>query len=206
MAYGRIITTVSKRRPQIPFIHRVGKPRLASMPSCCSRISGKLFFPAWRTLSRLRRARKVLPNPQRCFHSGPDCQGPLQTEHITYAPDTTAPICAFHNQVLRVMRLSLALSKSAVALRGKLTVGQRTKTIEVLKRHRFDHASVERTDAYCKELATKQGIVLGKLDCKKHRTTPTRPDPVDGIRFRMSFKPEIKCGLVTCCKWDVRLL
>jgi hypothetical protein len=104
------------------------------------------------------------------------------------------------------MRLSLALSKSAVALRGKLTVGQRTKTIAVLKRHRFDPASVARTDAYCKELAAERGIVLGKLDYKKHRATPTRTEPVDGIRFTMSFKPEKKRGLVTCCKWDVRLV
>jgi hypothetical protein len=141
---------------------------------------------------------------ERCIHSGPDCQGPTQTEHITYSPDTTAPICAFHNQVLRVMRLSLALSKSAVALRGKLTVGQRTKTIEVLRRHRFEAACVERTDAYCKRLAAKQGIVLGKLDYKKHRRTPTRPDPVDGIRFTMSFRPEVRSGLVTCCRWVVR--
>jgi hypothetical protein len=104
------------------------------------------------------------------------------------------------------MRLSLALSKSAVALRGKLTVGQRTKTIAALKCHRFDLTSVARTDAYCKELAAEQGIVLGKLDYKKHRATPTRTDPVDGIRFRMSFKPEVKRGLVTCCRWDVRLV
>lgn len=143
---------------------------------------------------------------ERCIHFGPDCQGPMQTEHITYVPDMTAPICAFHNQVLRVMRLSLALSKSAVALRGKLTVSQRTRTISVLKLHRFDHAAIEKTDAYCKELAAKQGITLGKLDYKKHRATPTRPNPVDGIRFRMSFKPEIKRGLVTCCMWDVRLV
>ena|SRR6266850_3949808 len=141
---------------------------------------------------------------ERCLHSGPDCQGPMQTEHITYAPDTTAPICTFHNQVLRVMRLSLALSKSAVALRGKLTVRQRTRTIEVLKSHRFAHTSIKKTDAYCKELAAEQGIILGKLDYRKHRATPTRLDPVDGIRFTMSFKPEKKRGLVTCCKWDVR--
>jgi hypothetical protein len=143
---------------------------------------------------------------ERCLHSGPDCQGSMQTEHITYIPDTTAPICAFHNQVLRVMRLSLALSKSAVALRGKLTVGQRTRTIEVLKHYRFAHVCIEKTDAYCKELAAEQGIILGKLDYRKHRVTPTRPDPADGIRFRMSFKPEKKRGLVTCCKWDVRRL
>jgi hypothetical protein len=104
------------------------------------------------------------------------------------------------------MRLSLALSKSAVALRGKLTVSQRIRTVEVLKRHRFDPTSVERTDAYCKKLAAEQGIPLGKLDYKKHRATPTRPDPADGLRFRMSFKPEKKRGLVTCCKWDVRLV
>jgi hypothetical protein len=133
----------------------------------------------------------------------PDCQGSMQTEHITYVPDMTAPICAFHNQVLRVMRLSLALSKRAVALRGKLTVAQRKRTVEVLKRHRFDQGSIERTDAYCKKLAAEQGIILGKLDYKKHRATPTRPDPVDGMRFTMSFKPGKKRGLVTCCKWDV---
>jgi len=102
------------------------------------------------------------------------------------------------------MRLSLALSKSAVALRGKLTVRQRTRTIEVLKSHRFAHTSIKKTDAYCKELAAEQGIILGKLDYRKHRATPTRLDPVDGIRFTMSFKPEKKRGLVTCCKWDVR--
>jgi len=45
----------------------------------------------------------------------------------------------------------------------------------------------------------------GQRDYKKHRTTPKRTDPVDGIRFAMSFKPEVKRGLVTCCKWDVRL-
>jgi hypothetical protein len=148
---------------------------------------------------------KVLTAYKRCLHFGPDCRGSMQTEHITYSPDTTAPICAFHNQVLRVMRLSLALSKSAVALRGKLTVSQRIRTVAVLKRHRFDPNSVERTDAYCKKLAAEQGILLGKLDYKRHRATPTRPDPADGVRFRMSFKPEKKSGLVTCCKWDVRL-
>jgi hypothetical protein len=148
----------------------------------------------------------VLPAPKRCLHFGPDCDGPMQTEHITYLPDTTAPICAFHNQVLRVMRLCLALSKGAVALRGKLTVRQRTRTIEVLKRHRFHAASVEKTQTYCEKLAAKQGIVLGRLDYKKHRATPTRTDPVDGIRFTMSFKPEVKRGLVTCCKWNVRLV
>jgi|HubBroStandDraft_1064217.scaffolds.fasta_scaffold93108_2 hypothetical protein len=56
-----------------------------------------------------------------------------------------------------------------------------------------------------RKFAAKQGIVLGKLDYKKHRATPTRTDPLDGIRFTMSFKPEVKRGLVTCCKWDVRL-
>jgi hypothetical protein len=163
--------------------------------------------PGLRRINHHRQWREretVLIAHEHCLHSGPDCLGPMQTEHITYAPDTTAPICAFHNQVLRVMRLSLALSKSAVALRGKLTVDQRTKTIAVLKRHRFDPASVARTDAYCKELAAEQGILLGKLDYKKHRATPTRPDPVDGVRFRMSFQPETERGLVTCCKWNVR--
>ena len=142
---------------------------------------------------------------KRCLHFGPDCRGSMQTEHITYSPDTTAPICAFHNQVLRVMRLSLALSKTAVALRGKLTVSQRIRTVAVLKRHRFDPNSVERTDAYCKQFAAEQGIFLGKLDYKRHRATPTRPDPANGVRFMMSFKPEKKSGLVTCCKWNVRL-
>ena len=61
-------------------------------------------------------------------------------------------------------------------------------------------------DAYCKIIAAEQGKVLGKLNYEKHRTTPTRPDPVDGVRFRMSFKPEIERGLVMCCKWDVRLV
>ena len=129
----------------------------------------------------------------------------MQTEHITYSPDTTAPICEFHNQVLRVMRLSLALSKQVVSLRAKLTVRQRMRTIEVLKHFRFDPSSVARTDAYCKKFAAEQGTPLGKLDYEKHRTTPTRTDPVDGIPFRMSFKPEKKRGLVICCKWDVRL-
>ena len=140
----------------------------------------------------------------RCLHFGPDCDGPMQTEHITYSPDTLAPICQFHNRVLRVMRLSLALSKRAAKLRAKLTVSQRIKTIEVLKRHRFDSTSIERTDAYCKKLAEEQQKPLGEFDYEKHRATPTRPDPVNGIQFRMSFRPEKKRGLVTCCKWDVR--
>jgi hypothetical protein len=148
----------------------------------------------------------VLPAPKRCLHVGPDCQGPMQTEHITYSPDTTAPICEFHNQVLRVMRLSLALSKQAISLKAKLTVRQRIRTIEVLKHHRFHPTSVERTDAYCKDFAEQQGTPLGEFDYKKHRTTPTRTDPVGGIPIRMSFKPEKKRGLVTCCKWNVRLI
>jgi len=182
-SYRVSLGTVSSKRSKAEVIH----PTLFEM--------GKLEEPEKLASSRV---------PESCVHSGADCHGPMHTEHITYMPDTTAPICAFHNQVLRVMRLSLALSKRAVALRGKLTVGQRTKTIEVLKHYRFDPASVERTDAYCKKLAAAQGILLGKLDYRKHRATPTRPDPVDGIRFRMSFKPEKKRGLVTCCKWDVR--
>ena len=141
-----------------------------------------------------------------CLHSGPDCRGMLQTEHITYRPDTTAPICSFHNQVLRVMRLSLALAKIAAALRGKLTVKQRQITLEVLKHHRFDPTCVENTDAHCKSFAAEHGIALGKLDYDKHRTTPTRPNPVHGERFKMSFQPELDRDLVTCCKWRVRRL
>jgi hypothetical protein len=45
-----------------------------------------------------------------------------------------------------------------------------------------------------RKFAAKQGIVLGKLDYKRHRATPTRTDPLDGIRFTMSFKPEVKRG------------
>jgi hypothetical protein len=148
----------------------------------------------------------VLTAHKRCLHFGPDCRGPMQTEHITYSPDMTAPICEFHNQVLRVMRLSLALSKQAVLLRAKLTIRQRIRTIEVLKHNRFDPSSVARTDAYCKKFAAEQGTPLGRLDYEKHRTTPSRPDPVDGIPFTMSFKPERKRRLVTCCKWEVRLV
>lgn len=127
----------------------------------------------------------------------------MQTEHITYSPDTTAPICAFHNQVLRVMRLSLALSKIAASLKGKLTVSQRMRTIEVLKRHRFDSSAVEKTDSYCNGFAKEMGITLGTFDYEKHRRTPTRLDPQDGVRFKMSFQPKLENGLVTCCKWDV---
>src|SRR5712692_5302830 len=142
---------------------------------------------------------------ERCLHSGQDCRGAMQTEHVTYSPDTTAPICAFHNQVLRVMRLSLALSKKAASLKGKLTVRQRIHTIAVLRQHRFDPGSVDRTDSYCKHLAEEHGIHLGKFNYEKHRATPTRPDPQDGVRFTMSFQPEMEHGLVTCCKWNVRL-
>ncbi len=81
------------------------------------------------------KAPKVVTAHERCLHFGLDCKGPMQTEHITYAPDTKAPICAFHNQVLRVMRRSLALSKMAVSLKAKLTVRQRIHTIEVLRQH-----------------------------------------------------------------------
>ena len=176
-------------------------------------------LPCWRLVIRCghRKARSKIVSArldvwefemttERCLHFGPDCQGSMQTEHITYSPDTTAPICTFHNQVLRVMRLSLALSKTAASLKGKLTVKQRIHTVAVLKLHRFDPSSVRKTDAYCKKLAADKGIGLGKLDYKKHRTTPTRTDPVDGIPFRISFKPETKRGLVTCCKWDVWLV
>jgi hypothetical protein len=142
---------------------------------------------------------------EHCLHFGPDCRGPMQTEHITYSPDTTAPICAFHNQVLRVMRLSLALSKIGASLKGKLKVRQRTYTIEVLRHHRFDPAVVERTDFYCKQFAEENGIKLGRFNYEKHRRTPTRLDPQDGVRFKMSFQPEMENSLVTCCKWNVHL-
>jgi hypothetical protein len=155
-------------------------------------------------MARKPKAPKGVTDEGRCLHFGPDCRGAMQTEHITYRPDTTAPICAFHNQVLRVMRRSLALSKMAASLKAKLTVSQRMHTITVLRQHRFDYGSVEKTDSYCNQLAEENGIHLGEFDYEKHRSTPTRPDPVDGVRFRMSFKPEKKRGLVTCCHWDVR--
>ncbi len=150
------------------------------------------------------KAPKVVTAHERCLHFGLDCKGPMQTEHITYAPDTKAPICAFHNQVLRVMRRSLALSKMAVSLKAKLTVRQRIHTIEVLRQHRFHPGPVATSDSYCDHIAEGQGIRLGKLDYEKHRMTPTRPDPVDGVRFKVAFRPEVKSGLVVCCKWDVR--
>jgi hypothetical protein len=103
------------------------------------------------------------------------------------------------------MRLSLALSKIAASLKGKLTVKQRMHTIAVLRHYRFAPGSVKSTDSYCKQFVEEHGIRLGKFDYEKHKATPTRSDPVDGIRFTMSFKPEKKRGLVTCCKWDVRL-
>jgi len=49
-------------------------------------------------------------------------------------------------------------------------------------------------------------LSLGRLDYKKHRATPTRLDPVDGMRCRMSFQPELESGLVICCKWSVLLM
>jgi hypothetical protein len=165
--------------------------------------------PDSRQCYTLRMARKpkvprVATARERCLHFGPDCRGPIQTEHITYVPDKTAPICAFHNQVLRVMRRSLALSKMAISLKAKLTVRQRIHTIEVLRHHRFGPDSVERTDSYCNQLAEEQGIGLREFDYEKHRAMPTRPDPVDGVRFKMAFRPELESGLVTCCKWDVQ--
>jgi len=147
---------------------------------------------------------KVASARERCLHFGPDCRGPMQTEHFTYVPDQSAPICEFHNQVLRVVRRSLALSKMAISLKAKLTVNQRIRTIAVLTQHRFHRGSVATTDSYCDHIAEAQGIGLRRLDYEKHRTTPTRPDPVDGVRFKMAFTPEIERGLVTCCKWDVR--
>jgi hypothetical protein len=152
---------------------------------------------------QLRERKTALSAHERCLHLGPDCRGPMQTEHITYVPDKTAPIWAFHNKVLRVMRRSLALSKMAISLKAKLTVKQRIHTIAVLTQHRFHPSSVATTDSYCDHIAEQQGIV-SKLDYEKHRTTPTRSDPVDGVRFKMAFRPEIENGLVLSCKWDVR--
>jgi len=92
----------------------------------------------------------------------------------------------------------------AISLKAKLTVNQRIRTIAVLKQHRFHAGSVATTDFYCDHIAEAQGIGHRKLDYEKHRATPTRPDPVDGVPFKMAFTPEIERGLVTCCKWDVR--
>jgi len=77
------------------------------------------------------------------------------------------------------MRRSLALAKMAISLKAKLTVKQRTRTIEVLTQHRFHPGSVATTDSYCDHIAEEQGIGHRKLDYEKHRTTPTRPDPLD---------------------------
>ncbi len=92
----------------------------------------------------------------------------------------------------------------AISLKAKLTVRQRILTIEVLRHHRFGPGSVERTDSYCNQIAAEQGIGPGEFDYEKHRATPTRPDPADGVRFKMAFRPELESGLVVCCKWDVR--
>jgi hypothetical protein len=110
---------------------------------------------------------KMLNTSEHCLHFGADCRGPMQTEHITYSPDTKAPICAFHNQVLRFMRLSLVLSKKAASLKGKLTVRQRMRTIEVLKRYRFDLAVVATTASYCSSFAAERGINLGAFDLRE---------------------------------------
>lgn len=99
------------------------------------------------------------------------------------------------------MRLSLAVAKGQQKLRKKLTVGQRQRTIDILKRYRFSKECVENTDKYCHSL-TK----IGPLNYAEHRSTPTRQNPLNGVAIRMYFEPELRNAVVLCCKWRVEIV
>jgi hypothetical protein len=55
----------------------------------------------------------------KCSHAGPDCKGPLQTEHLIYGKDERKTfLCKFHHQTVQQIRRLLALRKRELRLRA----------------------------------------------------------------------------------------
>src|SRR5215469_723885 len=90
----------------------------------------------------------------KCSHAGPDCRGPLQTEHLIYGKDERKTfLCKFHNQTVQQIRRLLALRKRELGLMAKLDEPQRIHCYEEMRKQRFSRTFPRAMHRKCEVIA-----------------------------------------------------
>jgi hypothetical protein len=139
-----------------------------------------------------------------CSHVGPDCEGPLQTEHLTYGQNQqTTYLCQFHNQTVLQIRRLLALRKRQLGLRGKLDERQRILCFEQMRRHRFTHRFLEAMDRKCEGIAESLQLER-RPDWYRQLKSEDTPKPGGPIRVRL--RPIARGNPVMDWEWEITIL
>jgi hypothetical protein len=90
----------------------------------------------------------------KCSHAGPDCNGPLQTEHLIYGKDERKTfLCEFHNQTVQQIRRLFALRKRELRLKGVLNEPQRIRCYEEMRKRRFARGFPQAMHRKCEAIA-----------------------------------------------------
>jgi hypothetical protein len=127
----------------------------------------------------------LLPPPPLCSHAGPDCKGPVQTEHLSYGKDERKTfLCEFHNQTVQQIRRLLALRKVERRLRGKLDERQRILCYEEMRKWRFAQGFPRAVQVKCEVIA--QGLQMPQRDdWYEELSSQDTPKPGGTIRIRL---------------------
>lgn len=133
---------------------------------------------------KIRRRSRLLPPPAVCSHSGLDCLGPIQREHLIYGKEeSTTFLCAFHNQTVQQIRRLLALRKREQLLRAKLDERQRILCYEEMRKWRFARGFPQAMHDKCETIAASLRMAP-RTDWYERLKSQDTPKPGGPIKFR----------------------
>jgi len=127
--------------------------------------------------------------PGKCSHVGPDCEGPLQTEHLIYGKDERKTfLCEFHNQTVQQIRRLLALRKRELGLRAKVNEPQRILCYEEMRKLRFAQGFPQAMHRKCEKISDSLQMPQ-RPDWYKQLSSQDTPKAGGQIRIRLEPIP-----------------
>jgi hypothetical protein len=128
-------------------------------------------------------------NTRTCSHAGPDCNGPVQTEHLIYGKDERKTLlCEFHNQTVQQIRRLLALRKRELRLRGAVNEQQRLRCYEEMRKLRFAPEFPQAMHDKCEKIANSLQIPQ-RPDWYEQLSSQDTPKAGGPIKIRLEAMP-----------------
>jgi len=125
----------------------------------------------------------------KCSHAGPDCKGPLQTEHLIYGKDErTTFLCKFHNQTVQQIRRLLALRKRELGLMAKLDEPQRIHCYEEMRKRRFARGFPQAMHRKCEVIANSLQMAQ-RPNWYEQLSSQDTPKAAGPIKMRLESVP-----------------
>jgi hypothetical protein len=125
----------------------------------------------------------------KCSHAGPDCKGPLQTEHLIYGKDERKTfLCKFHNQTVQRIRRLLALRKCESGLRAKLDEPQRILCYEEMRKRRVARGFPQAMHRKCEVIANRLEMPR-RTDWYEQLSSQDTPKADGPIKVRLESMP-----------------